>query len=174
MYAVVGCSECRALWLLADPRSAETATCPRCQTRHQTANLKRLYTAEDRDAAREARAAMLAERADATEAFEATPAVGDRDDPGAVVDDREYLDAAGLDPEAVEAAGERAGGGDGRSRSRPDIVREAVRTLDAPDEGDVVGYAADRGVPETAAADLLDRLVRRGEASESGGTYRLL
>ncbi|GAB3326265.1 replication protein H [Haloplanus rallus] len=172
MYAVVGCSECRALWLLADPRSAETATCPRCRRRHRTADLKRLYTAEDRDAAREARASLLAERADAADAFEATPAAGE--DPGSVVDDREYLDAAGVDPEAVEAAGERAGAGDTGSRSRPEIVREAVRTLDTPDEGDVVAYAADRGVPADAASDLLDRLVRRGEASESGGTYRLL
>ncbi|GAB6860460.1 DUF5817 family protein [Haloplanus litoreus] len=175
MYAVVGCNECHALWLLADPKTAETATCPRCRHRHRTANLKRLYTAADRDAAREARAAMLADRADATDAFESTPSVTDLDAVAdeAVVDDREYLDAAGVDADAAEAAGERATRGGG-SRSRPEIVRDAIRTLDAPAEEDVLEYATEHGVPPDAATDLLDRLVRRGEASESGGTYRLL
>jgi hypothetical protein len=176
MYAVVGCSECHALWLLADPRTAETATCPRCGRRHRTANLKRLHTAESRDAAREARASMLADRAGAGDAFEATPPVSDPDDAATdpVVDDREYLDAAGIDPDAAEAAGERAGGGGGESRSRPEVVRDAVRTLETPDEDDVVAYATDRGVPAAAATDLLDRLVRRGEVSESDGIYRPL
>jgi hypothetical protein len=175
MYAVVGCNECHALWLLADPDTAETATCPRCRHRHRTANLKRLYSSPDRDAAREARAAMLADRADAADAFESTPSVADLDaaTDEAVVDDREYLDAAGVDADAAAAAGERASGGGG-SRSRPEIVRDALRTLDAPAAEDVLEYASERGVPADAAADLLDRLVRRGEASESDGTYRLL
>jgi hypothetical protein len=175
MYAVVGCSDCHALWLLADPDAAETATCPRCGRRHRTAGLKRFVTAEDRETAREARAAMLADAADATDAFESTPSVAEMEatTDEAVVDDAEYLDAAGIDPDDVAAAGERSGRGSG-SRSRPDIVRDALRELDAPDEDDVVAYATDHGIPADAAADLLDRLVRRGEATESGGAYRLL
>jgi hypothetical protein len=175
MYAVVGCTECRALWLLDDPGTAETATCPRCGRRHQTSDLRRLYTADDRAAAREARAAILAERAGAADAFEATPSTAELDDAAAeaVVDDREYLEAAGVDADAAAAAGERATGG-GERRTRPEVVRDAVARLDAPDEADVVAYAAEHGVPAEAAADLLARLVRRGEVSESGGTYRLL
>lgn len=173
MYAVVGCTDCHALWLLSDPDSASTATCPRCGRRHQISALKRFVTTEDRDAAREARAAMLADAADATEAFQSTPSVAemDTDADEAVVDDREYLDAAGIDPDDVAAAGETSSG---TSRSRPRIVRDALRELDAPDESDVVAYATDHGVPADAASDLLARLVRRGEATESGGTYRLL
>lgn len=173
MYAVVGCTDCHALWLLDAPDAAETATCPRCGRRHRTATLKRFVTAEDRETAREARAAMLADAADATDAFESTPSVAEMEaDVGeAVIDDEEYLDAAGLDADAVAAAGERADRGSG---SRPEIVRDALRTLDAPDEAAVVSYAADRGVPADAATDLLDRLVRRGEVTEHGGTYRLL
>jgi hypothetical protein len=174
MYAVVGCSDCHALWLLENPDASETATCPRCRSRHRTARLKRLFTADDRDAAREARAAMLADAADATDAFESTPSVAamDAETETAVVDDREYLDAVGVDADEVADAGERAT--DRQSRSRPDIVRDALRTLDDPDADDVVAYATERGVPADAAADLLDRLVRRGEATETGGTYRLL
>jgi len=172
MYAVVGCSDCHALWLLADPDAATTATCPRCGRRHQTGKLKRFATTENRETAREARAALLADAADATEAFETTPSVAEMegDTDAAVVDDREYLDAAGIDADEVAAAG----AADGASRSRPEIVRDALRELDAPGERDVVDYATDHGVPADAAADLLTRLVRRGEATESGGTYRLL
>ncbi|MEF8857077.1 MAG: DUF5817 domain-containing protein [Haloplanus sp.] len=175
MYAVVGCNDCHALWLLEDPDAAETATCPRCRRRHRTAKLKRLFTADDRDTAREARAAMLADAADATDAFESTPSVAEleADADAAVVDDDEYLDAAGIDADEVAAAGERSTGGR-RSRSRPDVVRDALRTLEDPDADDVVAYATERGVPAGAAADLLDRLVRRGEATDHGGTYRLL
>lgn len=175
MYAVVGCTDCHALWLLADPDAAETATCPRCGRRHRTAGLKRFVTAEDRATAREARAAMLADAADATDAFESTPSVAEMEatTDDAVVDDAEYLDAAGIDPDDVAAAGERSDRGSG-SRSRPETVRAALRELDDPDEDDVVAYATDHGVPADAAADLLDRLVRRGEATQSGGTYRLL
>ncbi|WP_338741272.1 DUF5817 domain-containing protein [Haloplanus salilacus] len=177
MYAVVGCADCGGLWLLSNPDSAETATCPTCGTRHRTARLKRLFTAEDREIAREARATMLAERADATDAFESTPSVAESeraaDDP--IVDDREYLDASGVDAGEVAEAGERTSRGAGSgSGSRPEIVREAIERLDDPDEAAVVGYATERGVPADAATDLLDRLVRGGEATESGGTYRLL
>jgi len=173
MYVVVGCTDCHALWLLEDPDSAETATCPQCRRRHRTASLKRLFTADDRETAREARAAMLADAAGATDAFESTPSVAEMESEidETVVGDDEYLDAAGLDADEVAEAGERAAR---RSRSRPEIVREALRSLDTPDETDVVSYATERGVPEDAAADLLDRLVRRGEASETGGTYRPL
>jgi len=175
MYAVVGCSDCQALWLLADPDTAETATCPRCGRRHRTAKLKRLFTGEDRAAAREARAALLADAADASDAFESVPSVAEMDaaTDTPVVDDGEYLDAAGLDADEVRAAVERSTQGAG-SRSRPDVVRDAIRRLDAPDRAAVVARAAEHGVPEDAAADLLDRLVRRGEATERGGTYRLL
>lgn len=174
MYAVVGCTDCHALWLLSDPDAAETATCPRCGRRHRTAKLKRFVTAEDREAARDARAAMLADAADATDAFESISAAEmDAAADEAAVDDDEYLDAAGLDADEVAAAGERSRGSGG-SRSRPEIVRAALRDLDDPSEHDVVAYAADHGVPEGAATDLLDRLVRRGEATESGGAYRLL
>jgi hypothetical protein len=169
MYAVVGCTDCHALWLLSDPGSAETATCPRCGRCHRTEKLKRLFTAEDRETAREARASMLADAADATGA--SVPSDAETDAP--VVDDDEYLDAAGVDADAVAAAGERSDRRS-RSRSRPDVVRDALRELEAPDERDVVAYAAAHGVPEDAAADLLDRLVQRGEATAHGGTYRLL
>lgn len=171
MYAVVGCNACDALWLLADPADAETATCPRCGRTHRTDRLRHLFESEARATAREARATMLARRQGAGEAFDAvreTDLEREADDAG--VDDREYLERRGVDPTAAAAAGDRPRGSG--SGDRASVVRAAVETLDGPTEADVVGYATDRGVPEAAAHDLLERLVRRGEVVEAGDGYR--
>jgi DNA-directed RNA polymerase subunit RPC12/RpoP len=172
MYAVVGCTDCAALWLLSDPESSETARCPRCGRRHRTRKLKRLFESDDREAARQARAELLARKQGASEAFSNLESVAEmeRQVEEPAVDDREYLEASGLDADAVAAAGER----ETRSRSREQVVRDAIREGDRPTESEVVGYATEHGVPADAARDLLEALARRGEASESRGRYRLL
>lgn len=173
MYAVVGCTDCGSLWLLGDP--GETATCPGCGTRHRTERLKRFYRSEDREAARQARAAMLAERQGAADDFEALDSVAEMErsiaDGVAAVEDRDYLEAAGIDPDEVAAAGEDDGGG---SRDRPTVVRDGIRERDPATEESVVAYAVDHGVPAEAARDLVEKLRRRGEVTESGGRLRLL
>ncbi|MBB6644868.1 DUF5817 domain-containing protein [Halobellus ruber] len=175
MYAVVGCSECDHLWLLSDPRAAETATCPRCGRTHRTKKLRRLAEDEDREAARQARAALLAKRGGNSEAFAETAHVAEMesriDDSG--VDDREYLEGSGLDADAVASAGERAPSRS-ESRSRDEVVRDAIREQEAPTAVDVTAYAESHGVPGAKAEELLERLARRGEVAESNGTYRLL
>ena len=178
MYAVVGCSDCSGLWIVADPRDQETATCARCGARHRTAALRRLFEADDRETAVEARGTMLARRAGAGEAFDEV--IGDEDMERAASDagmsDDEFLAASGLNPDEVAAAGDRAerGSGSAGAGDRASVVRAAVREQDDPDEAAVVAYAGERGVPAAAARRLLERLVDRGEASESRGTYRLL
>ena len=175
MYAVVGCSACDHLWLLSDPRTAETATCPRCGRTHQTKKLRRLAEDEDREAARQARSALLAKRGGDSEAFAETAHVAemerDLDDSG--VDDRAYLAESGLDPDVIAAAGERASSQSG-SRSRDEIVRDAIREHDAPTDAEVSRYAESHGVPGEKAQELLEALVRRGEVSETNGAYRLV
>ncbi len=175
MYAVVGCNNCSMLWLLSDPQSAQTAQCPRCQKTHQTAKLKRLFESDDRSAAQQARSALLAKKQGASDAFADVEHVVDleaqADEP--VVDDREYLEAAGLDADEVAAAGDHSTGG---SQSRDEIVREAVKEAGdgRPTESEIVEYAESQGIPREKASELLQKLCRRGEASESGGRYRLL
>ncbi|MFO7834667.1 MAG: DUF5817 domain-containing protein [Halohasta sp.] len=176
MYAVVGCNNCSMLWLLSDPRDSKTAQCPRCGKTHQTKNLKRLFESDDRSAAQQARSALLAKKQGASDAFADVDHVADlearTDEP--VVDDHEYLEAAGLDADDIAAAGDHGGGG---SKSRDEIVREAVDAAggdDRPTEAEIVDYASERGVPAEKAAELLEKLCRRGEASESAGRYRLL
>jgi hypothetical protein len=172
MYAVVGCTDCAALWLLSEPDSSKTARCPRCGRRHQTRKLRRFFEAEARDVARQARAELLAKKQGATEAFSDLETVAEMEartrDPA--VDDREYLEESGLDFEEVAAAGRD----DSTSRTRDQVVRDAIREGDRPDEDTVVAYAVDNGVPAEAARDLLETLTRRGEVSESRGRYRLL
>lgn len=176
MYAVVGCTDCSMLWLLSDPRESNTAQCPRCGKTHRTTKLKRLFESDDRSAAQQARSALLAKKQGQSAAFadvdHVTDLEAETDQP--VVDDREYLEAAGLDADAVAAAGDHDDGG---SHSRDEIVREAVAAAggdDRPTEAEIVDYASQRGVPAEKARELLETLCRRGEASESGGRHRLL
>lgn len=174
VYAVVGCSECSALWVLEV--GGETAGCPRCGRRHRTDRLKHFVETDDEAHAREVRASMLASRqgeGDAFAALEDYRTLGERAADG-VVDDAEYLEGAGLDADAVAAAGEQATERGGGSRSPREVVEAALRELEAPDRDAVVDYAADRDVDAETARDRLDRLVRSGAATERDGGYRLL
>ncbi|MFA9516303.1 DUF5817 domain-containing protein [Halopenitus sp. H-Gu1] len=178
MYAVVGCNRCGTMWLLSDPETNETARCPRCERTHRTKRLKHFFESADRSAAREARSALLAKKRGDSEAFAEVEHVSELenriDESG--VDDREYLEGFGLDADAIEAAGERSSrdrsGASGGSRM--DVVREAIDALEEPTEAAIVSYAAADGVPAESARDLLEKLRRRGEVSESQGTYRRL
>ncbi|WP_459822842.1 DUF5817 domain-containing protein [Halorubrum luteum] len=176
MYAVVGCNRCSNMWLLQNPRTSESAQCPRCSKTHRTSKLKRFYESEDREAAREARAALLAEKHGDSEAFADVDHVAEleRAVERAGIDDREYLERSGVDADAAFAAGSETTGGGSRSRSRTEILRDAVREADEPVEAEIIGYATDHGVPEDAARNLLTKLTRRGELSESQGRYRVV
>ena len=176
MYAVVGCNECGNMWLVTDPRTSETAKCSRCGKTHRTAKLKTFFESDDRTAAQQARSALLAKKHGDSAEFADVAHVAELEEQvdEAGIDDADYLEEAGLDADEVFEAGERASGGGDASRSQDEIVRDAVSELSAPTEAAVVEYATDRGVPADRARELLDRLVRGGEASESGGEYRLL
>lgn len=175
MYAVVGCRDCQALWVVEG--RADTLTCPRCGSARKWSRRRKFHETSDATEARQARAALLAKRQDAGEAFANLDSYEEMetqlDDAG--VDDAEYLDGSGLDTEAVAAAGERAeSGAASGGGSRKETVLSALDTLDAPTEDAVVDYASERGVPADYTRDALAKLVRRGEVSESGGTYRRL
>lgn len=178
MYAVVGCNRCGNLWLLSDPDGAETAQCPRCGKRHQVRKLRRFHETDDREAARQARSALLARKGDADESFADLDSVAEmeRQLESAGVSDEEFLAGSGLDPEAVSEAAETAtaGAGSRSSRSRERIVRDGIEELAEPSADAVVEYAVEHGVPEDAARDLLDRLRQQGEVIERDRQLRLL
>lgn len=167
MYAVVGCSSCRALWIVED--RPETTQCPRCRSRHRYESLKTFAETETSDAAARARSAMLAERADDGEFVD--PADVDPDDVG--MTDEGFLRASGLDADAVADAGERASGGN-RSRSRRQIVLDALAALEEPTPAAIRDYAADRGVEAGYVDRALEKLQRAGEVTETDGVYRTL
>ena len=172
VYRVVGCRDCGALWIVAD--RPESTTCPRCGTRHRTGKLHAFFEGDDEDAARQARASLLAERAGHGEAFGALDeAVAGGLDFEAVAE-ASHLESAGLDPDAIAEAGERATAAPARSASRREVVLGALEALEAPTEAEVVGYSADRDVPPEAVPPLLEKLVHAGEVTESGGRYRRL
>ncbi|CCQ32607.1 replication protein H protein [Halorhabdus tiamatea SARL4B] len=174
MYSVVGCTECSALWVIEG--RPETSQCPRCGKRRQFDLLRKFAQTETADAARQARAAMLAERQDLGEAFDGLDSYAEMEAEvsEAVIGDDEYLESKGVDSDAAFEAGRRATEGTGGSTSREEIVREALAELDDPDEDSIVEYAAERGVPEGYTQRALQSLVQAGDVSESRGTYRLV
>lgn len=174
MYAVVGCTDCSALWIVEG--RPETTACPRCGKRRQFSKLRKFVETEQKEAAAEARASMLANRGGEGEAFAATDSFAEMDDyvTEAGMSDEEYLEEAGLDTDEVAAAGERAESGSGGGTSRKETVEAALRELDSPTEEEIVAYAAERGVPEAYTEQALERLHRQGDITVSGGTYRPL
>ena len=166
MYAVVGCSNCRALWVVED--RPETTQCPRCRTRHPFDGLKRFAETDSAEAAARARSERLAERAAAGEFV--PPADVDADDVG--MSEETFLAASGLDTDEVAAAADRAGVGD--SRSRRQVVLDAVEALEAPTDDEVRAYGADHGVEVADVDRALSKLERAGEVTRSDGVYRRL
>lgn len=174
MYRVVGCRDCGALWLVAD--RPETTQCPRCKTRHRFEKLHAFAEAEAEEAARQARAWLLAERSGHGNAFvdlDDVEAIAGQVDTAAV-SDTEYLEGSGLDPDAVAEASERAYSGPARGPNQREAIIEALRALDRPTANEVAQRAAERGVSPEASEAILERLARAGVVSESGGRYRLL
>ncbi len=174
MYAVVGCSECSNLWII-EGRSA-TTQCPRCGARKAYEKRKKFVETDDAAHARDVRASMLANRQGEGEAFAELDSFADLEDDVAdgVVDDAEYLAESGLDVEEVDAAGDRDPRGPSRSGSKKEIVKGALEALEEPTEDEIVDYAGERGVSAEYVRDALEKLTRRGVASESRGQYRLL
>lgn len=168
MYAVVGCTECSSLWVIED--GADSATCPRCGMRHRTDKLRHFAEAAESEDAREARAALVANRRDAGDA---APSFGEleasiEED---VVDDATRLEAAGIDPEEVAEAGERASGGDG-SRSRREIVLGAFDDYDEPGRREIYDHAEEHGVDREYVDRVLRKLERQGGIVETADGYR--
>lgn len=174
MYAVVGCGECSALWIVEG--RPETSQCPRCGTTRKYKKRREFVTTDDEDHAREVRSSMLATRQDMGDAFAGLDSFAEMesyvDESG--IDDETYLRESGIDTDAVAAAAERKERGSGGSQSRKETVTQALRTLDSPDEEAVVAYASERGVSAEYTRKVLQKLVRAGDATESRGQYRLL
>jgi hypothetical protein len=172
VYTLVGCRECDALWIVAD--RPETTTCPRCQTRHPFDRLKSFVQDDDEALVREARTRLLATRQGDAEAIENLDHYEELETEVAEagIADEEYLERVGIDAEAVAEASETDG--TGGNESRKEIVRRGIRELDAPTAEDIADFASERDVPRDRARELLDRMVRAGEVSETGGKYRAL
>jgi hypothetical protein len=166
MYSVVGCRECRGLWLVEG--RPETTECPRCGRRHRFESLRTFAETETSEAAARIRSSMLAERADDGEFVDPE----DVDIEGVGVDDVEYLSSAGVDADAVAAAGERSDRGAGRSRSRKQVVLDGLADLEEPTETDLKAYATAAGVDESYVETALEKLRRAGDVTRTNGVYR--
>ena len=170
MYAVVGCGECQALWIVEG--NPEHSECPRCGRSRKYEKRREFVTTDDENHAREVRSSMLAARQGQSDAFAELDSFAELDEQveGSGIDDETYLAESGIDPEEVAAAGSE----ESTTKSREEIVREAISEQSEPTEEEVVAYASERGVPSSYTERALEKLVRGGEVSESRGVYRLL
>jgi len=170
MYAVVGCSDCQALWIVEG--RPERSECPRCSKSRNYEKRRQFVTTDDEDHAREVRASMLAARQGQSDAFAELGTFAELeelvDESG--IDDETYLAESGLDPDAVAAAADD----DATNKSREEIVRDAIRELSEPTEQSIVEYAEEHAVPPSYTEKVLRKLVRAGEVTESQGRYRLV
>jgi hypothetical protein len=167
MYAVVGCSNCRALLVVED--RPETTQCPRCRTPHRFERLKAFAETDSAETAARARSELLARRADEGEFV--PPEDVDADDVG--MTSAAFLAASGLDVEAVAAAGDRAEGGRG-SRSRRQVVLDALTDLEDPTREAISAYAAEYGIEASYVDRALAKFERAGEVTRTDGVYRRL
>jgi len=173
MYAVVGCSNCNALWVVEG--RPDTTGCPRCEKRHRFGKLRKFVTTEDEDHAREVRASILANKAGHGDAF---AELGDfatledyADDAG--MSDDEFLAQAGVDTDEVAGVEGRVDAST-RSLGKRAAVTTALEDLDEPTAAEVKAFAAEHGVDGEYVERALAKLKRAGDVSESGGRYRLL
>lgn len=172
MYSVVGCPECSALKIVEN--RPETTQCPRCGRQTKFKKLRTFYQSEEIDAAREIRARLFAEQSGHGEAYAEIDEFAELETDEAVVGTKEYLEQAGLDPESIADAGERLTTGTESSRSQKEVVLDALRELDHPTREEIVEYADSAGVSADYVEKSIDKLVRYGEVTTSGGRYRLL
>lgn len=170
MYAVVGCTDCGALWVVSG--RPETTSCPRCGTRRQFAKLKRFAETETAEAAKNVRSTMVQRRAGDDQELADFATLEERA-MASGPDEAEFLTASGLDADAVAAAGERAEAS-GESLSKREAVERAVEALDRPTEAEIAAFAADHGVECDYVERALAKLRRAGAVTESGGRYRSL
>lgn len=170
MYAVVGCRECGAFWVIEG--RPERTQCPRCRTSHQTTRLKRFVETEDGDAAREARGALLAADAGFEELYDRLERFDRLDDAAQAAgpDPDEVLAAVGVDPDAARDAAMR----DRSSHDRLEIVERVIARADPATEAAIIDRATDRDLDPGTVRRALDALHERGAVVRDGDTYRII
>ncbi len=167
MYEVVGCPDCRSLWIREG--EAETAECPRCRRTHEVANLRALAETETARAARDARTRLLAERAGHEPGEVADFSSLDPAAEADVVSDAAYLRAHDIDPELGGDEPEPASSDDCSPR---DVVLEAVDTDRKTSRAEILDRVEPADVDATEAEAILGRLADTGYVIKDGESYR--
>lgn len=157
MYTIIVCPKCEHVNTVKD--RPERTECKKCGKSHQFSKLRHYFQHEDRRQAVQARAKIHAKLSGKEDAYERAFENGAlREVDGGNLNDKEVLEAAGIDAGEVEEAGRRALSGEGGSTSQSDIMLEAVRDTDVDSVRDIVQYAEDRGISEDKAVSILQKM----------------
>ena len=172
MYAVVGCTDCTALWVVSG--RPETTSCPRCGTRRQFVKLKKFVETETAEAAKNVRSTMIQRRAGDDQDLEDFATLEEQA-MASGIDEADFLAASGVDADAVAAASARAeASSSGESLSKRAAVERAVEELERPTEPEIVAFAANHGVERDYVERALAKLQQAGALTETSGRYRSL
>lgn len=173
LYTVVVCPNCEYARVVV--RHPQRTTCGRCQSSRQFESLRHYYQSEDKDAASQVRGAVQAQINGLSDDYEAARERGViQQTVESVVSDDEYLQKKGADVEAIESAGERAEQATQRTKSKREIMNDAIRDHGESRES-VIEYATEHGVEEDWAATYLNRaLANGGVTGGRDGPFRLL
>jgi len=79
-YHVIGCPECRWLWVTKPTDRQQTVQCPRCNQQHDTTHVRTLYETDDVAEAHDVRGAFLADRAGRLDDYKDVPAYENLDE----------------------------------------------------------------------------------------------
>ena len=171
MYEVVGCDRCGSLWIRSG--DAETSTCPRCGKRHQVKRLKALARSESADGAREARTQLLAER----RAEDPSHIAGFNDVAEAasepIITEADHLESAGIDIEAVAAAGERATASPTKESHQATIQR-ILNEEETATRDEIVEQATEADIDPATTEAILTGLIQRGDIVKTTDGYRMV
>lgn len=168
------CPNCKCVFIVNG--IPETTTCRRCPKRHTFKKLKHYYQSEDGEAARKVLTKVSARVNDLGEHYERAKEKGVLEDHvDTVVEDDEYLEEMGADPEAAKEAEERAMEKKNRSKSQKEIVQDAITEQDNPGREDVREYAEKHGMDGEKALRGLDKLRQKGDVSGgANGPFRFV
>ncbi|MFB6254148.1 MAG: DUF5817 domain-containing protein [Halobacteriaceae archaeon] len=169
MFAVVGCRECSALWVIS--LDIQSTKCPQCGHQHQVDKLKKFITTENKDEAIELRSAMLAKRQGHADAFANLDGFSELEEQlaDAGIDDTEYLNAKGIDVDDVSMDRNES-----LHQSREEIIKQAIDTLDEPTTESIIQYAVSHGVSEEFSRSTLEKMRQEGIIAKQNSIYRIL
>jgi SOS response regulatory protein OraA/RecX len=167
MYTVIICPNCEFPQIVAD--DPKRTDCQRCRDGLKFRKLKRFFTSSSLDEAQYARGTIAAQQRGVDDVDELphnldTEGVSDRLE-------TELFEANNMNKADIE---DQASTSSSINRSPPELLKDAIRSLDEPTEQQILEYTTEHGLSRDRATQVLSKLERHAEVMRPDGSYRLI